>query len=78
MSNMQLITVKQILNRDTGEFFGLASTLESLTYYDKDTGSNVVLNNVFISSIDDYSIMVFSDNDGYDNIDIEDIVGFES
>ena len=78
MSNIGLVKSCHIIDYNTGEFFNMGSTLKSLTYCDEDTGGfNATLTNVFVNSIDDYSISVTSDY-GFTNIDIEDIIGFES
>ena len=77
MSNVGLVKTRHIMNYDTGEFFNMGSTLENLTYYDEEGGFNATLTNVFVASIDDYYISVQSDY-GFANIDIENIIGFES
>ena len=78
MSNVGLVKNYYIMDYDTGEFFNMGSTLKSLTYCDEDIGGfNATLTNVFVNGIDDYSISVTSDY-GFTNIDIEDIIGFES
>lgn len=78
MDNIGLVKTRHIMNYKTGEFFNMGSTLESLTYCDESTGGfNATLTNVFVNGIDDYSISVSSDY-GFANIDIKDIVNFES